>query len=369
MSESGEEMLSQAHAILDVVARLENRRHSPAGLGRGWEGVDRALVYAESTLRRMVAHGQPESQPDGWLANLNLLTGEVALLRNRILTHNLAMRGEMMHKADRALQLLRAAGSEREFSELLPTELVKLGFVRAMYSTVNDMRWVTRSVHTVNGENERQLLLRAGQQPPFRELRGLFEYEMIQQGKAMLQQGIRKSPRVHPELIEITESDSYVSAPLVAGRLVTGFVSLDVNAATGSVDGFDRDLVGLICGGAGIALERIRALEGIGQLHAGIEQSMESMRAIMRGNGVDTLSVKGADKVRDADFDGVDDSEVLTRRENQVLRLLARGQTNSEIGQRLFISEGTAKTHVRNILRKLGASNRTQAAEIFRQQP
>jgi DNA-binding NarL/FixJ family response regulator len=52
----------------------------------------------------------------------------------------------------------------------------------------------------------------------------------------------------------------------------------------------------------------------------------------------------------------------LTKRESEVFALLAEGRTNREIAQVLFISEVTAKVHVRNVLRKLGVRNRTEAA-------
>ncbi len=52
----------------------------------------------------------------------------------------------------------------------------------------------------------------------------------------------------------------------------------------------------------------------------------------------------------------------LTKRELEVLRLLAQGQTNQEIAQSLFLSTLTVKTHVQRIIAKLGVSDRTQAA-------
>ena len=52
----------------------------------------------------------------------------------------------------------------------------------------------------------------------------------------------------------------------------------------------------------------------------------------------------------------------LTRRELEVLRLVAQGKTNQEIAGALVISAGTAKVHVQNLIRKLGVSDRTQAA-------
>jgi DNA-binding NarL/FixJ family response regulator len=57
-----------------------------------------------------------------------------------------------------------------------------------------------------------------------------------------------------------------------------------------------------------------------------------------------------------------EDPEVLTERETEVLELLAAGKSNKEIAAELVIAEKTARTHVSNILSKLGVASRTQAA-------
>ena len=59
--------------------------------------------------------------------------------------------------------------------------------------------------------------------------------------------------------------------------------------------------------------------------------------------------------------------DALSERELDVLRLLAQGLSNREIAERLFISEGTAKNHVSNILSKMSVRDRTQAALLARQ--
>jgi DNA-binding NarL/FixJ family response regulator len=58
--------------------------------------------------------------------------------------------------------------------------------------------------------------------------------------------------------------------------------------------------------------------------------------------------------------------EPLTEREREVLVLLAQGHSNREIAASLVLAEGTVKNHVSNILSKLQAENRTQAADIAR---
>ena len=52
----------------------------------------------------------------------------------------------------------------------------------------------------------------------------------------------------------------------------------------------------------------------------------------------------------------------FTDREREVTRLLARGLTNREIGRRIFVSESTAKFHVRNVMQKLGVHSRAEVA-------
>jgi two-component system, NarL family, response regulator LiaR len=52
----------------------------------------------------------------------------------------------------------------------------------------------------------------------------------------------------------------------------------------------------------------------------------------------------------------------LTGREIEILQLVAMGKTNQEIADQLFLSERTVRTHITNILSKLGLTNRTQAA-------
>ena len=61
---------------------------------------------------------------------------------------------------------------------------------------------------------------------------------------------------------------------------------------------------------------------------------------------------------------GREQTEMLTAREREILQLLADGMSNADVGERLFISQETVKSHVRHILTKLEADTRTQAVAI-----
>ena len=65
-----------------------------------------------------------------------------------------------------------------------------------------------------------------------------------------------------------------------------------------------------------------------------------------------------------APAEGLTGLAALTRREKEVLRLIARGHSNAEIAEAFVISEGTVKTHVKRILSKLDLRDRTRAASF-----
>jgi DNA-binding NarL/FixJ family response regulator len=98
-----------------------------------------------------------------------------------------------------------------------------------------------------------------------------------------------------------------------------------------------------------------------------IDQMTVAVRAAADGSA--WLSPRAAElvlgRLRRADADQVTDPEPLeqlSRRELEVLRLLARGMENTKIAQELNISPRTAKNHVSSILSKLGLPSRVQAA-------
>ncbi|MFC7495907.1 MULTISPECIES: helix-turn-helix transcriptional regulator [unclassified Nocardioides] len=116
-------------------------------------------------------------------------------------------------------------------------------------------------------------------------------------------------------------------------------------------------------------LARVRtALAGIlraGGDAAGARALADAAREVAHALGaqplLDELRTLGSTPVRN-DATSTD----LTAREREILTLVAGGRTNGEIGKQLFISAKTVSVHVSNILAKLGAAGRTEAAAIAR---
>jgi len=94
------------------------------------------------------------------------------------------------------------------------------------------------------------------------------------------------------------------------------------------------------------------------------EELAVAIRAAQRGEvHIDgSLARSLMESLRPSSNGAADPFAELSEREIEILRLIAEGHANKEIAGRLVISERTARTHVSNILRKLGLSSRTQAA-------
>lgn len=85
-------------------------------------------------------------------------------------------------------------------------------------------------------------------------------------------------------------------------------------------------------------------------------------RASARTSGTTERAKPRAEDVQDRHIVGAGWNNALTERQKAVLKRLGKGESNKAIARQLGIREGTVKVHVRHILRKLGASNRTQIA-------
>jgi NarL family two-component system response regulator LiaR len=160
-------------------------------------------------------------------------------------------------------------------------------------------------------------------------------------------EAVRLAGEVQPDVVLMDLLMPGMDGITAIGHLRRQYPDIEVIALTSVLE--DASVVGAVRAGA------------IGYLLKNTE-SEELCRAIKAAAaGQVQLSPQAAARLM-REVRAPESPQALTERETDVLRLLAQGMANKEIAQALTIGEKTVKTHVSNVLAKLGVPSRTQAA-------
>lgn len=263
-----------------------------------------------------------------------------------------------------ALGRLRSVTSLRDLTTQIPVEINRLGYRRALLSRVSGPQWSARAAFAHDDPQLARDLVEVGSSLPGQIGRELPETEVVRKRLPVLVEDAQHTPRVHHRLINLARTKDYVVAPLVGRGEVVGLLHADQHAERPSVDDFDQRLLGLFAEGVGCVFERVVFLEQLGALRSRLQEQTRSVGDLIDGFlGSDVLAAPVAPADPLSRLEGP--LAELTRRELDVLRLLVRGRTNTEIAAELFVSPGTVKTHVKHVLRKLGVANRAEATSRY----
>jgi DNA-binding CsgD family transcriptional regulator len=291
-------------------------------------------------------------------------------------------RTETLRRMARALEDLNPLTTVEQLIAHAPAALCRVGFDRAMISRIEDARWVVERFHSETDPEGAARITTAAREEPQRLGPGVIELEMVRRRVSLLVQDVSREPRVHQLLAEMTSSQSYVAAPIAPEGEVIGFLHADrLDAAP--VTAFDRDVITLFAQQFGALVRTAWIRERLERMRLTVDNLRESLGGMvahcMQG-GVDLAPEPARTEPSQAGpashwlaqsmlqgAPGID--ELLSDREREVVRLMALGETNTRIASRLVISEGTVKSHVRHILRKLNAANRAEAVCRWLQRP
>lgn len=323
-----------------------------------WSSAKRALGLAWLAVSTQMR--QP-SAPELITARIDALE-RIRRVEQTIPAHVHAER-DAVARLEAALILLRGTTSTHDLLRNSTEAVSQLGFDRALVSAVREGRWSPLWVSDPRDPSWAERILeigRADEQP----LDGrLLESDLIVHRSRVLVRDAQHNPRVHRELARVSRTESYIAVPLISNRMVIGFLHADCYYQGREPDEHAGKLLGVF---AEVVTQGVLRAAVSDQL-AAIESGITSLSESLAGTDWSTprsVSLR-ADPRRSNDRGrlqilSLTDRYRLTKRQTEVLELVAEGHTNAVIGTRLFITQDTVKSHVKSLLRKFNAGNRAE---------
>ncbi|HJS93948.1 MAG TPA: LuxR C-terminal-related transcriptional regulator [Solirubrobacteraceae bacterium] len=293
-------------------------------------------------------------------------------------------RFEALERVQAAVGELREVTSPRQMLARAPAALCAgSSFERAIVSLVRGGRMIAEAVHFTGAgaapARAAASVLAQLQASPVRLEHTLIETELLRRRRATIVLDAHVHPRVDRGTAELMGWRSYAAAPLVVGSVVAGVIHADRGPGQ-PLDVLDRDVLWEFATGLAQAYESTTLRRTLRDERDQMREFLEWLR-VRSSELTDapvTLSAGGHAPVappaplpessptgaatRD---DRVVFEGLLTRRELDVLRLMAEGATNRQVADALVISSGTVKFHAGSILRKLHAANRAEAVTRY----
>jgi DNA-binding CsgD family transcriptional regulator len=327
--------------------------------------VQSALGALGEQLDAQAVNG-PAARADLWR-----LLVELHQLERELIERRYVRRVDALERVQEAVRGLGEIGSAAGILERSADALGEASdFDRVVVSSVRDGALHVESAWVRDDRGAAGTDLAALRGAPMRLDYPLVEAELAgQQGSAVVSLTEAKG-RVDAGWAEALGWSSYVVATLALGGSTVGLVHADCHLSGRTTDEIDREALETYAEGLAQVFERAvlrgRLRGHRGELRGAVDWmnarlSRLSDSSVAGTNGADGAAAGGAGTLPEvAELD-----ELLTPRELEVLRLMARGNTNLAIAKALVVAEGTVKYHVKNILRKLRAANRADAVARY----
>ena len=299
------------------------------------------------------------------------------------LRHRYDTRFEALADVHGAIEELRTITSPATMLARAPAALCGASKLqRVLLSVTGEGRLVPEAAHFTGDRPGAEAALTQLRADPIRLEHPLIETELLRRRRATIIDDAQVHPRVDRRLVELMQWTSYTAAPLVVGSRVIGMLHADRGAGR-KLERFgpyvlDRDVLWEFTSLLAQAYESA-------SLRRTLRHEREQMRTFLdwlgaRSSELTDAPIRLATMQRPSQpplspppqapaVGGRDDRIVfeglLTRRELDVVRLLADGRSNKAIAEALVISDGTVKFHVNSILRKLHVANRAEAVSRY----
>lgn len=284
---------------------------------------------------------------------------ELQQLERELVEQRFLRRADGLERIGEAVRRLGEVGSPAGVIARAAEELARSAeFDRVLVSRISSGVLAPLSLWSSTGDDQAILGELASSPIPLRY--PLVEAEIAQVHGASSVRVAESGPRALPRLREILGWDAYVVAAIRLEGKTVGLLHAE-RPESEAPDDVDVELASLYADGLGQAFERavLRA-----KLHRQ-RQQLDTTARWINGQLLRLSAHEAARSTLDPGGDEEEFIELLTARELEILRLIARGLSNRAIATTLVIGEGTVKYHVKNLLRKLQARSRTEAVSRY----
>lgn len=331
-----------------------------------------AVVAEAIDAKATVVRNALEALGDARALNALEAVLDLSSLERELIEDGAARRTLALLAVQEGLSKLRAVDDVATIVDRAPRELVEsCGFDRAVLFRVHEGRMVMESAYFGDDHDGAEKMVAFAQSVAPLLDHMLIETQMIRRRAPAIVRDARNDPRVNRQIVDFSMTRSYVAAPVMPTGTVIGFLHAERLYSGRTVDEIDRDTVWAFAEGFGYAYERTVLLERMRRQHEEVRRALasadEAARALQDAD-LDLRKIEPIERSPAARSLAEVQTRVmamLTRREVEVLRLMAAGRTNQQIADELVISAGTVKSHVKRVLRKLNATNRAEAASAY----
>jgi DNA-binding CsgD family transcriptional regulator len=286
---------------------------------------------------------------------------ELLALEREIVEADYVRRSDALERVADAVRRLGELGSPQAILDRAAEELgTSSEFDRVVIGAVRHDGLHARAIWSGEQPDTAAVALEELRRTPVRLEYPSIEDEVARNQRTEIVHARASRSRAAGRLTEVLGWDSYVVTALVVQGNTVGLLHADATAAGRAVDALDAEVASRYAEGLSGVFERAVLREMLQLHHHELRSAVEWMSARLGQLATDVDDSR-------APGDGAEPAlaDALTARELEVLRLLARGQTNLEIAHALVVREGTVKYHVKNILRKLGATSRADAVSRY----
>jgi DNA-binding CsgD family transcriptional regulator len=289
---------------------------------------------------------------------LRRVLGELQQLEREIVELEYVRHSDALEQVRDAVRRLGEVGSPEGILERAASELGSSSeFDRVLISEIAEGVFVPRSAWSRGEVTDDLDRARVSLEYP------LIEHEVARRGGIEIVHVRGAGSRTPRELARLLGWEAYVVSAITIDGATVGLLHADAHVSARALDEVDREVVARYSEGLAGVFERAVLRATLGRHRGELQAAVRWMSGRLEDDsgvlGAGASSTNGAGDLADA----------LTRRELEVLRLMARGHTNAAIADALVVREGTVKYHVKNILRKLGATSRADAVARYLRGP